>query len=449
MPNYVHLRGLPWSSTKDDIRNFFNGCNIEDGDNGISIIYLKNGRASGEAIVALSTEIDYKLALSKNKGYIGSRYIEVFPCDESKIPQKLSQTLQQSQNTNFNDTYDEFNEPIVRLRGLPYSCTKQDIENFFAPLQIIPNGITLAEEFSDKKTGEAYVQFINMEHAKKALEKHKQMIGHRYIEVFKSSLKEAKQFIFGGLYNTFKTQLNAVTSSSSHQHDNYSNGKDSRGNLKRKHMDDDYGRGKQSSSSRTPSKRVFISQTGFSIHMRGLPFDISEDEIREFFDPINPTRVCIEYNERNRTTGEADVDFSSANDAKEAMKYDRKHIKSRYIELFLEIIEKNPQTVSQQPPSLLDLDLTKPINPPTAMVPNYGYAYPPSLFSQIYSPYTQTQQPTYQSYTSASYSRQSSATTQPPPPPPPPLMPPQPVPPPPPTTDFATYQTNMMKNAKF
>lgn len=47
-------------------------------------------------------------------------------------------------------------------------------------LEIVPNGIMLPTDFSGRSTGEAYVQFVNKDVAEKALQKHKEKIGHRW-----------------------------------------------------------------------------------------------------------------------------------------------------------------------------------------------------------------------------------------------------------------------------
>uniref|UniRef100_A0A8D2JML4 RRM domain-containing protein n=1 Tax=Sciurus vulgaris TaxID=55149 RepID=A0A8D2JML4_SCIVU len=45
---------------------------------------------------------------------------------------------------------DTANDSFVRLRGLPFGCTKEEIVQFFSGLEIVPNGITLPT-FSQKK----------------------------------------------------------------------------------------------------------------------------------------------------------------------------------------------------------------------------------------------------------------------------------------------------------
>ena len=75
---------------------------------------------------------------------------------------------------------DTANDGFVRLRGLPFGCSKEEIVQFFSGLEIVPNGITLPVDFQGRSTGEAFVQFASQEIAEKALKKHKERIGHRW-----------------------------------------------------------------------------------------------------------------------------------------------------------------------------------------------------------------------------------------------------------------------------
>lgn len=61
-------------------------------------------------------------------------------------------------------------------------------------LEIVSNRITLPLGLKGKITGDAFVQFASQELAEKALGKHKERIGHRYIEVFKSSQEEVRSY---------------------------------------------------------------------------------------------------------------------------------------------------------------------------------------------------------------------------------------------------------------
>jgi len=75
---------------------------------------------------------------------------------------------------------------------------------------------------------------------------------------------------------------------------------------------------------------------GHGIRMRGLPYSVSREEIVQFLAPLTPVNVHICFNSSGRPSGEADVEFATHDEAKEAMKKDREKIGPRYIELFLE-----------------------------------------------------------------------------------------------------------------
>lgn len=76
---------------------------------------------------------------------------------------------------------------IIRLRGLPWTCTEQHIVEFLHGIPIVPAGIHFVRNSHGKATGEAFVQLDSHDAVNLALMRHKQTMGRRYIEVFKSS----------------------------------------------------------------------------------------------------------------------------------------------------------------------------------------------------------------------------------------------------------------------
>lgn len=72
----------------------------------------------------------------------------------------------------------------------------------------------------------------------------------------------------------------------------------------------------------------------YVVHMRGLPFKATDDDITNFFSPIVPVRIYREYGDDGRISGEANVEFASFQDAQAAMQKNRDLIQHRYIELF-------------------------------------------------------------------------------------------------------------------
>ena len=119
------------------------------------------------------------MALKKDRETMGHRYVEVFKSNNIEMDWVLKHTGPNSP--------DMANDGVVWLRGLPFGCSKEEIVQFFSGLEIVPNGITLPVDFQGRSTGETFVQFASQEIGEKALKKHKERIGHRYIEIFKSS----------------------------------------------------------------------------------------------------------------------------------------------------------------------------------------------------------------------------------------------------------------------
>lgn len=81
-----------------------------------------------------------------------------------------------------------------------------------------------------------------------------------------------------------------------------------------------------------PNRSLYV------VHMRGLPFKANEDDIAavstfincklnyllllkylQFFDPLDPVEITILYNNNNRPSGEANVEFGTKEDAVRAM----------------------------------------------------------------------------------------------------------------------------------
>lgn len=73
-------------------------------------------------------------------------------------------------------------------------------------------------------------------------------------------------------------------------------------------------------------KGVDESTTGHSVHMRGLPFEASVQDVYSFFNPLNPVEVRLSYEDSGRPKGECDVDFATHADAEAAMRKDKQNM---------------------------------------------------------------------------------------------------------------------------
>lgn len=79
---------------------------------------------------------------------------------------------------------------FLRMRGLPFSATKDDIHKFFENYHPILDSIVLTYRSDGRATGEAYVGFESPDDSKRAMDLHRKTIGTRYIELFLSNKEE-------------------------------------------------------------------------------------------------------------------------------------------------------------------------------------------------------------------------------------------------------------------
>jgi len=318
----VRIRGLPWSCSVDEVSKFFSDVSVANNGTSIHFTYTREGRPSGEAFVELETEEDLKIAVKKDRETLGHRYVEVFKSNNTEMDWVIKHTGPNSPETE--------GDGLVRLRGLPFGCSKEEIVQFFSGLEIVPNGITLPVDFQGRSTGEAFVQFASQDIAEKALKKHKDRIGHRYIEIFKSSPNEVR--------TNYDPPRKPMGMQRPGPYDRPGGGGRGYNGMSRGGSYDRMGgrRGGYGGSDRyNDGGSSFQTTTGHCVHMRGLPYRATETDIYSFFSPLNPVRVHIEVGPDGRVTGEADVEFATHEDAVAAMSKDKANMQHRYVELFL------------------------------------------------------------------------------------------------------------------
>ncbi|CAJ1907600.1 unnamed protein product [Cylindrotheca closterium] len=79
---------------------------------------------------------------------------------------------------------------FLRMRGLPFSATKDDIAKFFAIYNPVLDSIVLTYRSDGRATGEAYVAFESPDASRNAMDLHRKSMGSRYIELFLSNKEE-------------------------------------------------------------------------------------------------------------------------------------------------------------------------------------------------------------------------------------------------------------------
>ncbi|XP_077431067.1 epithelial splicing regulatory protein 1 isoform X2 [Vanacampus margaritifer] len=309
----IRARGLPWQSSDQDIARFFSGLNIAKG--GAALCLNAQGRRNGEALVRFVSEEHRDLALQRHKHHMGNRYIEVYKAtgeDFLKIAGGTSNEV-----AIFLSREDQI---IVRMRGLPFTATHEQVLAFFSPedglIDTCPvsggrDGILFVRYPDGRPTGDAFVLFACDEHAQCALRKHKEILGRRYIELFKSTAAEVQQvlnrYLSAPLIPVAPTPLLSVLPA----------------------------------VSLLPPPIIVRD----CLRLRGLPYSASIEDILnflgEFTHDVRPHGVHMVLNQQGRPSGDCFIQMTSPERALSASQQLHKHVmscqhgpNSRYVEVF-------------------------------------------------------------------------------------------------------------------
>ncbi|XP_053472951.1 epithelial splicing regulatory protein 2 isoform X1 [Ictalurus furcatus] len=300
----IRARGLPWQSSDQDIARFFKGLNIAKG--GVALCLNAQGRRNGEALVRFVNSEHRDMAIERHKHHMGSRYIEVYKATGEEFLKIAGGT-----SNEVAQFLSKENQVIIRMRGLPFTATHQDVLGFLGPESPATDGTEglLFVKYPDgRPTGDAFVLFACEEYAQNALKKHKQILGKRYIELFRSTAAEVQQvlnrYMSTPLISTLPPPPPMLPVS-------------------------------------VLATQPFIT-TGSSrdcVRLRGLPYTAAIEDILEFMGEhtvdIKPHGVHMVLNQQGRPSGDAFIQMKSAERAfMVAQKCHKKMMKDRYVEVF-------------------------------------------------------------------------------------------------------------------
>lgn len=230
----IRLQGLPVVAGSADIRRFFSGLNIPDG--GVHII----GGEKGEAFIIFATDEDARQGMSFSGRFIKDARIELFLSSKAEMQNIIEVNRKRSDHggretgtrsrragssnsgvgnfshlvaaikkgfgkssygslDNLKDDFnnsdteisksasnqfkkEEFSDSLyVFIRGMPYSASEDDVFNFFSGLQV--EGMILLENEDGQRSGDGVVKFATPSDATEALQRDREYMGPRYIEV--------------------------------------------------------------------------------------------------------------------------------------------------------------------------------------------------------------------------------------------------------------------------
>lgn len=307
----VRARGLPWQSSDQDIAKFFRGLNIVRG--GVALCLSPQGRRNGEALVRFVNQEHRDMGLKRHKHHIGQRYIEVYRATGEDFVNVAGGSNHEAQTF-----LSRGGQVIVRMRGLPYDCTPQQVIEFFSTGDIVcqvmdsEEGVLFVRKPDGRATGDAFVLFETEEMAGKALQKHRQVIGSRYIELFRSTTAEVQQVLNRSL-----------------DPQNYDQPQPLIANLPQVPL--------------LPQQLLPSGSRRDCIRLRGLPYEAQVEHILEFLGEYAKNIVFqgvhMVYNAQGQPSGEAFIQMDSEHSAYIAaqQRHHRYMVfgkKQRYIEVF-------------------------------------------------------------------------------------------------------------------
>uniref|UniRef100_A0A8C9EPC4 Epithelial splicing regulatory protein 2 n=1 Tax=Pavo cristatus TaxID=9049 RepID=A0A8C9EPC4_PAVCR len=296
----IRARGLPWQSSDQDIARFFKGLNIAKG--GVALCLNAQGRRNGEALVRFANSEQRDLALERHKHHMGSRYIEVYKATGEEFLKIAGGT-----SNEVAQFLSKENQVIIRMRGLPFTATQEDVLGFLGPECPVTGGkegLLFVKYPDGRPTGDAFVLFSCEEYAQNALKKHKEILGKRYIELFRSTAAEVQQvlnrYMSTPLIPTLPTPIIPVI---------------------------------------PPPYTIATGSIRDCVRLRGLPYTAGIDDILDFMGDatadIKPHGVHMVLNQQGRPSGDAFIQMKSADKAfMVAQKCHKKMMKDRYVEVF-------------------------------------------------------------------------------------------------------------------
>jgi RNA recognition motif-containing protein len=195
---YFVAKKLPPKVDRADMKKFFGKFRIA-ADGGPFMELAPNNSPTGNALVAIEKLRNPVEVISVlHRSVLNGANVEVISVNKSEYDERTKrcrQTKSKERNEVKSDAKPKDNPKsdkeidadkrsfCVHVRGIPYNANATNIEDFFRGLDIPVNGIRIVLNREGRAAGDAFVEFTNSVDQKKALEKDKQHMGHRYIEV--------------------------------------------------------------------------------------------------------------------------------------------------------------------------------------------------------------------------------------------------------------------------
>lgn len=206
---------------------------------------------------------------------------------------------------------------VIRLQGLRITAGSEDIRKFFTGLKIPDGGVHII----GGEREEAFIIFASDEDARRAMIRSGGFIRGSPVTLLLSSKTEMQSILERSTKSAELDQKRRLEESARRD---------------RRSVDPDMGRRSGSRSGHTPPpqhQRNSNTDDFLHVFLRGMPFSVTEAEVRDFFSGLLVEEIVLLKNGNGLKNGKGLVKFATREDAYEALKRDRRYIGSRYVEV--------------------------------------------------------------------------------------------------------------------
>ena len=338
----IKMKGLPWEATARDIRKFYRGLNISEED--IHLAPSQEGKASGFAFACFQEDDEARKAMYRNGNYVGKRYIELVLSSQSEMEKTLSEG--------------------VRFRRFDGSDRERppEIETLRSESKTKPNGLResskITRDVSRRSRSRSPIRKSVSVDGFRSRRDHtgsNHVSDRRSVKKFndRESLRSANSSANG--VATTRNELDRRTrerererrrspdrnelgkSSASYGRDREGRGSRLETSGARRGASNSFRRELFSSNNR--SRRDSTSQDGVNskstwVSMSGLPYSVTESEIRQFFSGLNIVGIHLMVHTSGpfagKQNGHGYVEFKSVGDCIQGEDRNRQFIRGRF-----------------------------------------------------------------------------------------------------------------------
>ncbi|MBN3284352.1 RB12B protein, partial [Polyodon spathula] len=227
---------------------------------------------------------------------------------------------------------------VIRLQGLKITAGSEDIRSFFTGLTIPDGGVHII----GGELEEAFIIFATDEDARRAMTRSEGCIKGSPVRLLLSSKTDMQNTLEASRKKSGSTDREITDKRPAFRRSETRNlpttfGKDLVAEIRRmKHSKLTSGLQGSGYVDIDHDDNLLTSKLncdGYYLHLRGMPFYVTEGDVRMFFKGLAIDEIILLKNRRGQNNGEGMVKFATPQDAREGLKHDRAYIGTRFVEV--------------------------------------------------------------------------------------------------------------------